>query len=74
MIITILNYETGEVYQLTNLPNQLFINDNYNGDWEDWLCEGQNDVNYNSSCYYMLHNLKEIDVVHCATGHIAKRK
>jgi len=63
MRLTILNYETGKVYQST-LPNNIqdIIDNNHSGDWEDFLYEFCGDI-YNGSCYYMTHKDEDVQMV-----------
>ena len=63
MRLTILNYETGKVYQAI-LPNniQYVIDNNHSGDWEDFLDEFCGDI-YNSSCYYMTHENEDVQMI-----------
>jgi hypothetical protein len=60
-IMTILDYSWGGVYHIHNLPTEEFIEENFDGDWEHWLYEGQDEVDYHSDCYYMVHELKNIE-------------
>lgn len=64
MILTILNYETGKVYQAI-LPNNIqdIIDNNHSGDWEDFLDEFCGDIYNNSNCYYMTHECEEVQMV-----------
>ena len=63
MRLTILNYETGKVYQAI-LPNNIqdVIDNNHSGDWEDFLDEFCGDI-YNSNCYYMTHEDEDVQMV-----------
>ena len=63
MRLTILNYETGKVYQAI-LPNNIqdVIDNDHSGDWEDFLDEFCGDI-YNSSCYYMTHENEDVQMI-----------
>ena len=62
MKLTILNYETGKVYQLKSIPSQEYIDFHFDGDWEEFLYKFCGKI-YNSNCYYMTH--KDEDVQMC---------
>ena len=64
MKLTILNYNTVKVYQLTSIPSQEYIDKAHEGDWEDWLIESI-DVWRSSECYYMIHEDEEVEMIEC---------
>ena len=64
MRLTILNYNTGKVYQLTSIPSQEYIDKAHDGDWEDWLIESF-DIWRSSECYYMIHDDEEVEIIEC---------
>ena len=35
--IVLLDYSNGDVVVLENVPTQEYIDEHYDGDWEDWL-------------------------------------
>mgnify|MGYP003116140725 FL=1 len=71
MRLTILNYETGKVYQLTSIPSQEYIDKEHGGDWEDFLNEFYGDI-YNSSCYYMTHENEDVHMINKRIYRISK--
>ncbi len=64
MRLTILNYNTGKVYQAI-LPNNIqdIIDNNHSGDWEDFLDLFAGDVWRQSECYYMTHEDEDVQMI-----------
>jgi len=54
--IVLLDYSNADVVVLENIPSQKYIDDNHNGDWEDWLYtiqKDRDDIPCIKDCHYM---------------------
>lgn len=64
MRLTIVNYTTKRVYQLTSIPSQEYIDSGYKGIWEDWLTDSIDPNVWTSrDCYFMIHNDLDVEMI-----------